>query len=121
MTPEELAAAITSNLRADLHLATLEDADAVEVVLSYDGVVFCRAKASLPEPVAAVPPASCPHPHSTVDAVRMALLSVVAEFRRAAKAADARGYARRADAFYDAAAYIEDGKWPISRNAKETL
>jgi len=121
MTPEELAAAITSHLRADLHLATLEDADAVELVLSYDGVVFCRAKASLPEPVAAVPPASCPHPHSTVDAVRMALLNVVTELRRNARGWERSGDMARANVLFCAALDIEDGSWASSRVPLESL
>jgi hypothetical protein len=114
MTPEELKAALTSSLRVDLHLATLEDADAIELVLSYEETTICRAKVALPEPVAAVPPAPCPHPHSSADDVRTALLGIVAELRRAAKICESTGQHYRADAFYDAAAYIEDGKWPTT-------
>lgn len=100
-------------LNADLQAGTLDGAPALVLTLRYAGETICKATCALPAP-APVPLADCPHPHGTTDDVRSALLGVVAELRRAGKVCEGSGQHYRADAFYDAATYIEDGKWPTT-------
>ena len=111
MTPQEVTKLVLDGLRADLHITTLEGDPAMEMVLTWGGQTFCRAVCALPD-AENVPRADCPHPHSSADDVRTALLGVVSELRRAGKICEGTGQHYRADAFNDAAAYIEEGKWP---------
>ena len=111
MTPESIVAAIATNLRADLQLGTLDDAPALVLTLAYDAVTICTAKCALPDAPTVEVTAPCPHPHSHTDAVRAALLGVVAELRRASRIVASSGEHYRAEAFEDAANYIEDGRW----------
>ena len=116
MKPEALADALTNDLRADLQLGTLEGDAALVLTLSYAGTTICTSKCVLPD-VNTVPRADCPHPHSSADAVRTALLGVVADLRRAAKAC---GDEARAAALNDAATYVEEGHWPADAYRNDT-
>ena len=111
MNAVELDLLLRTHMRADLQAGTLDGAPALALTLTFAGKPFCKATCALPLP-APVPFAECPHPHATTDDVRSALLGVVTELRRAAKVCEASGQHYRADAFEDAATYIEDGKWP---------
>ena len=113
MNPVELDLLLRTHMRADLQAGTLDGAPAMTLTLTFAGKPFCKATCAVPAP-APVPLAECPHPHGTTDDVRSALLGVVAELRRAAKVCEGSGQHYRADAFYDAATYIEDGKWPTT-------
>lgn len=112
MMPHEVAKMVLDGLTLDLHGVTVNGQPGVEGVLSWNEKPFCRARCEVPPVPTAAIPASCPHPHSSVDDVRSALLGVVTELRRAGKVCEASGQHYRADAFYDAATYIEEGKWP---------
>jgi len=109
----ELDLLLRAHMRADLQAGTLDGAPAMTLTLTFAGKPFCKATCAVPAPAPLIP-ASCPHPHSSVDDVRSALLGIVAELRRAAKVCESTGQHYRADAFYDTAAYIEDGKWPTT-------
>ena len=113
MTPNEVAKLVLDGLTLDLHGVTVNGQPGIEAVLSWHEQPFCRARCEVPTPTPLIP-ASCPHPHSSVDDVRTALLGIVAELRRAAKVCESTGQHYRADAFEDAATYIEDGKWPTT-------
>jgi hypothetical protein len=113
MTPSEVTKTVLEGLTLDLHAVTVEGEPGIEGVLSWNGQAFCRARCVLPEasPVGVEVPAPCPLPHSHADAVRAALLGVVAELRRASRIVASNGEHYRAEAFEDAANYIEDGRW----------
>ena len=103
MTPELLT--------ADLQLGELDGAPALVLTLRYAGEMVCTSKCALPEAPTVEVVAPCPHPHSHADAVRAALLGVVAELRRASRIVASNGENYRAEAFEDVANYIEDGRW----------